>query len=160
MFRYLLPLTLLACAPEYQGLTSLVEGSEAGEVSVVDGSEEGVFSTAHEAPGECGASLSGVPWEVVEPNVHLLVDISGSMQGTRWDELIGFTETLATRDLPARLGLSLFPADGFCGAAAPQVVVGELDGPSAIADAVHFSRPAGATPMGACLLYTSDAADE
>jgi hypothetical protein len=146
MFRYLLPLTLLACAPEYQGLTSMTEGE-----GVVSSVTDSLAPASAEGLEQCGPSLAGLPWEVVEPNVHLLVDVSGSMQGRRWDELVSFTETLTDRAMPARLGLSLFPADGYCGADEPQVVAGEVDGPAAIADAVHFSRPGGATPMAAAL---------
>lgn len=150
MLRYLLPFALIACAPEYGSLTSLSDATAEGETLEAGAEvEDGVLGIA--AAGACEVGLAGVPWETVEPNVHLVVDISGSMQGQRWNELLTFTETLATTEMPARLGLSLFPADGFCGAAEPQVVAGEVDGPSAIADALHFSRPAGATPMGAAL---------
>ncbi|TNE85003.1 MAG: VWA domain-containing protein [Deltaproteobacteria bacterium] len=150
MLRFALPFALVACAPEYGAMTSTVSDS-APAVSDSLPSGESAELPQVDTLEACAQPESGVPFTPVEVNVHILLDISSSMTGERWDELLGFGRQLKHEDPSARIGLSMFPVDGYCGAGEPVVVAGEYDDSLAVSDAVYFTRPAGATPMGAAI---------
>ncbi|MCO4746445.1 MAG: VWA domain-containing protein [Proteobacteria bacterium] len=94
--------------------------------------------------------MSDVRVTEVEPNVMVLLDMSGSMEGERWGHVRQAFDA-GSLDASPRVGLSLFPTDGFCGVGEPVVEVAAEDAATAIEDALWFSEPTGATPMGAAL---------
>lgn len=101
----------------------------------------------------CADMGSPIGYSFAGPNVHLLVDRSGSMQGWRWEAVQSLTPWLPAVGERANLALTLFPGeDGFCDGgdeAVPMTTGGE--GAVAVEAALSSARPGGSTPMGRTL---------
>ncbi|HCF56902.1 MAG TPA: hypothetical protein DFS52_02760 [Myxococcales bacterium] len=107
-------------------------------------------------------ALSGAPARAEKcPNMMILLDRSGSMDGYKWQTAVeainGFT---SGREAVMRFGLFLFPSpsDGNCGSGLWKVRC-DFYNAEAIADALEHTRPGGMTPTADALAAASRTSD-
>lgn len=100
----------------------------------------------------CSTANSPIGYSLLGPAVRLLIDKSGSMSGSRWDEVLGLLPYLPLVEARAQLGLSVFPVgDHDCGTARSSLVDVGPNNAEAIGLALRRQVPGGRTPIAAVL---------
>jgi len=113
-------------------------------------------STTNALGEACEAPTDSLSYSMLGPNVMLLVDKSGSMQGDKWAALQSLTPYLPAVGARSNLGLSIFPgpnnADDCAVTNNEMVPVAEGDLAAGLVSEMLISiNPDGSTPMGAAL---------
>ncbi len=100
----------------------------------------------------CAAAPATAQPACEKPNMMIVLDRSGSMQGTKWTQAQNAIQfVLNNYGAKLRFGLDMFPSDNDCGAGSIQVDVGD-DTAAAITSAMSSAGANGNTPMAATLM--------
>ncbi|MCO4745368.1 MAG: VWA domain-containing protein [Proteobacteria bacterium] len=156
--RLILALSLLtACQPlELLDDEPISDVDEVEDTSYIDTEicfvgESAAGSTNALGEACAPAPQTSLPYSMLGPNVMLVVDRSGSMQGGKWNELQSLIPYIPMVGARANIGLTFFPAEGedACdteGATVVDVTEGSA-GAADVADALRYGYPEGRTPI-------------